>query len=558
MSFFFVWSNFAIPKIQGNAIIMKRYILIITTTLLVFCCKAQNSISSEELNILLQEVRAERIAAQQAQAKADSLLQIIEQKEQQRHRHAHADAYTGATRKVDARTGATIKNDSARYASGQQHIHREAGTQESPKMVSGERPRWLTNRLTIGGYGEITAKHCFFSNNYLRYGKNPERFAGDHYGEFDLPHIVIYLGYDFGKGWSMGSEIEFEHGGTESAIEIEEEEGGEYESEVERGGEVALEQFWLQKKFNDYAVIRAGMQVIPIGGLNAHHEPTEFFGVYRPEGEFTIIPSTWHEVGLTFMGKTPFGLHYQAMFLPGLDSDRFNRKNWVKPGAGSPYEFKLANVFAGAARVDYTGVKGLRLSLSGYCGNSFRNTLSLSNKEIDNSAYKDVKGTVSIGSFDFCYNDYNTIIRGSATYGHLSDAAAITQYNLGMRKGSVSSKQWIASDAIAVGLEAGYDFFSFNETLHQKDHRFFVFARYDWYDSMFRYDNNPTDAYAWCGRQRFAVGINYFPIREVAVKAEFAYGILNKGILADGTKGKLFNDEPQISVGIVYAGFFKL
>ena len=67
------------------------------------------------------------------------------------------------------------------------------------------------------------------------------------------------------------------------------------------------------------------------------------------------------------MGSTPNGWHYQAMFLPGLDSDRFNRKNWVKPGAGSPYEFKLANVFAGAARVDYTGVKGLRLSLSGYC-----------------------------------------------------------------------------------------------------------------------------------------------------------------------------------------------
>ena len=517
---------------------------------------AQQSVSAEELNLLLNEVRADRQAAQQAQNKADSLLHLIEQKERQIKRHG-VDAYTGATVHADAYSGATAVNDTASRGRFYRHY---AGTQESPKMVrgEGERPRWLQNRLTIGGYGEITAKHCFFSNNYLRYGKNPERFAGDHYGEFDLPHVVIYLGYDFGKGWSMGTEIEFEHGGTESAIEIEEEEGGEYESEVERGGEVVLEQFWLQKKFNDYAVIRAGMQVIPVGGLNAHHEPTEYFGVYRPEGEFTIIPSTWHEVGLTFMGKTKFGLAYQAMFLPGLDSDRFNRKNWVKPGAGSPYEFKLANVFAGAARVDYSGIKGLRLSVSGYCGNSFRNTLSLSNKEIDNSAYKDVKGIVSIGSFDFCYNDFNTIIRGSATYGHLSDAAAITQYNLGMRKGSVSSKQWIASDAIAVGLEAGYDFFSFSETLHRKDHRFYVFARYDWYDSMFRYDNQPTDAFAWCGRQRFAVGINYFPIREVAVKAEFAYGILNKGILADGTKGKLYNDEPQISVGIVYAGFFKL
>ena len=45
-------------------------------------------------------------------------------------------------------------------------------------------------RFTIGGYGEVTAKHCFYSNNYLRYGKNPEKYAGDHYGEFDLPHVV--------------------------------------------------------------------------------------------------------------------------------------------------------------------------------------------------------------------------------------------------------------------------------------------------------------------------------------------------------------------------------
>ena len=170
--------------------------------------------------------------------------------------------------------------------------------------VKGERER----RFWIGGYGEVTAKHCFYSNNYLRYGKNPEKYANDHYGEFDLPHVVIYLGYDFGKGWSVGTEIEFEHGGTESAVEIEEEEGGEYESEIERGGEVALEQFWLQKAFNRYAIIRAGMQVIPVGGLNAHHESTEYFGVYRNEGEFTIIPSTWHEVALTFMGSTKYSV----------------------------------------------------------------------------------------------------------------------------------------------------------------------------------------------------------------------------------------------------------
>ena len=428
---------------------------------------------------------------------------------------------------------------------------------QEPKAEAAAPQEERTRRFTIGGYGEATVKRCFYSNNYLRY-LTPSKYANDQYGEFDLPHVVLYMGYDFGKGWSVGTEIEFEHGGTEAAVEIEEEEGGEYEAEIERGGEVALEQFWLQKAFNRYAIIRAGMQVIPVGGLNAHHESTEYFGVYRPEGEFTILPSTWHEVAVTFMGSTPSGWHYQAMFLPGLDSDRFNRKNWIKPGAGSPYEFKLANVFAGAARVDYTGVRGLRLSLSGYCGNSFRNTLSKSNKELDASAYKDVKGTVTIGAFDFQYKDHGVILRGSFTYGHLSDAAAITQYNISMRKGSVSSKQWVASDALAAGFEAGYDFFFLNRKLVEKQQQFYLFARYDYYDSMFRYDGQPTDMYSWCGRHRAAVGINYFPIKQIGIKAEFSYGILKPGMRADGTRGKLYNDEPQIAVGIVYAGFYQL
>lgn len=413
-------------------------------------------------------------------------------------------------------------------------------------------------RLTIGGYGEATTKYCFYSNNYLRYGKTPSKYKNDTYGEVDLPHFVIYLGYNFGKGWSLGSEIEFEHGGTESAIEIEEEEGGEYESEIERGGEVALEQFWLQKKFNDYAIIRAGMQVLPVGALNAHHESTEYFGVYRPEGEYTILPSTWHEVALTFMGKTPFGLHYQAMLIPGLDSDRFNRKNWIKPGAGSPYEFKLANVWAGAARIDYTGVPGLRLSLSGYYGASFRNTLSKTNAELDaNMYYKDIKGMVSVGSFDFRYKAHNLILRGNFTYGHLSDAARITQYNIAMSKTSVSSQQWIASDALATGIEAGYDFFALSPKLREKKQQFYVFARYEYYDSMHRYDGHKVYTYAWCGRQRAAVGVNYFPIPQIGVKAEYAYGILNPGVRADNSIGKIYNDEPMVAVGVVFAGMFQ-
>ena len=88
------------------------------------------------------------------------------------------------------------------------------------------------HRLTIGGYGEAVASRMFYSNNYKRY-TSADLYKNDKgFGQFDLPHVVLYLGYDFGKGWSLGTEIEFEHGGTESAVEIEEEETGEYESEV--------------------------------------------------------------------------------------------------------------------------------------------------------------------------------------------------------------------------------------------------------------------------------------------------------------------------------------
>ena len=97
-------------------------------------------------------------------------------------------------------------------------------------------------------------------------------------------------------------EIEFEHGGTESAIELEAEESGEYEREVERGGEVALEQFWLQKSFSRAFNIRAGHIVVPVGLNNSHHEPLNFFTVYRPEGENTILPSTWHQTGVSLCG----------------------------------------------------------------------------------------------------------------------------------------------------------------------------------------------------------------------------------------------------------------
>lgn len=396
------------------------------------------------------------------------------------------------------------------------------------------------SRLTIGGYGEAAYSRNFYSDNYLRYSQ-ADKYKDESHGRFDLPHVVLWLGYDFGRGWSMGTEIEFEHGGTESAVEIEEEEGGEYESEIERGGEVALEQFWIQKSFSRAFNLRMGHMIVPVGATNAYHMSTEFFGVYRPEGENTIIPCTWHETGVSLWGRVG-KWRYEAMFLAGLDSDRFTSQGWIHDGGGSPYEFKIANAYAGALRIDNFSVPGLRLSLSGYLGNSFSNTLS----NHSNARYDDVKGTVMIGAFDFAYDYHNWIVRGSFDYGHLSDSDIITAFNGGMSGGSVSAKQAVGSDAMAAGIEAGYDFFSLSHKLHESGQRFYLFGRYDYYDSMYKTAPR-VGKIDWCGRQRFAIGLNYFPIKNIAIKAEYAVGVLKSQ----------YNNEPSFSLGICYSGIFK-
>ena len=102
----------------------------------------------------------------------------------------------------------------------------------------------------------------------------------------------------------MRPEIEFEHTGTGAAVEKEFTEAGEWEAEIEKGGEVELEQFWIQKSFAPQFNVRIGHLVVPVGGLNNAHEPLNFFTVYRPEGEFTILPSTWHDTGISLWCRT--------------------------------------------------------------------------------------------------------------------------------------------------------------------------------------------------------------------------------------------------------------
>lgn len=415
-------------------------------------------------------------------------------------------------------------------------------------------------RLTLGGYGEAVMTRNFYSDNIYRYSRPYEHKDDDSHGRFDLPHVVINLGYDFGKGWTMGTEIEFEHGGTESAVEMDADEAGEYEAEVEKGGEVALEQFWINYKFQHLPLnIRAGEIIVPVGAANAYHMPNEFFTVYRPEGEASILPNTWHQTGISLWGRTK-QWRYEAQFLSGLDSERFGSECFVHYGANSPYEFKIANAYAGALRIDNYSVKGLRLSASGYIGNTFSNTL-----RSRSSKYADVKGTLSIGAFDFQYKNRHVTLRGNFDWAHLADANQITAFNKNFpthsgQDGSPSKHQPVASDACAYAMEAGWNLFALGGVSKLQNQNLYLFGRYEYYNSMQK--GQQSDAYGWCQKKRMAVGINYMPIREIIVKAEFSERFFDKTgknyTTSSGATYPLeYNNEPSVSVGITYCGWFK-
>ena len=60
--------------------------------------------------------------------------------------------------------------------------------------------------------------------------------------------------------------------------------------------------------------------------------------------------------------------------LAGLDAFMFDRENWIQGGAGSPFEFKVANKYGFAARIDNYTLPGLRVGLSGYYGQAMHNS----------------------------------------------------------------------------------------------------------------------------------------------------------------------------------------
>jgi hypothetical protein len=168
-------------------------------------------------------------------------------------------------------------------------------------------------RTTVGGYGEIHYHNDSGASGFA----NVRRF-------------VLYVAHSFDDRLSFRSELELEDAKVEPG---------------HAGGEVALEQAYLDYRIESWLTLRSGLLLVPVGTLNEVHEPPTFNGVERPDFDHDVIPTTWREIGVGAVGRIPgeAGLSYRLYLLNGLDAGGFSGDEGIRGGRGEGQNASFAN-----------------------------------------------------------------------------------------------------------------------------------------------------------------------------------------------------------------------
>ncbi len=230
-------------------------------------------------------------------------------------------------------------------------------------------------------------------------------------GKLDVSRIVLLMNYKFNSKVEFFSEIEFEH-----------------------VKELWVEQAFLQYRFNDAIMLRGGLLIIPMGIVNEYHEPTTFNGVKRPSVDSRIVPTTWREIGFGLAGNMAgASLKYQLYLVNGFNSydgsGKLGGPNGLRSGRQRGAESFISSPNL-SAKVDFYGISGLNLGLSGYFGktqSTLYNNLSKENKVQLNRADSSVVNLAMIG-LDARYTLGALHLRGQYIINTIGNSGAYNQF----------------------------------------------------------------------------------------------------------------------------------
>ena len=109
--------------------------------------------------------------------------------------------------------------------------------------------------------------------------------------KLDPERLNIYPEYQYNNWIAFRGEIEFEHGGTGASVEYDsQEEFGEFEQEIEKGGSVKLEQMYVDFTLKQYFNIKVGRLKLLFNLAQTLDDPDEYFTTHRQEAENELLP----------------------------------------------------------------------------------------------------------------------------------------------------------------------------------------------------------------------------------------------------------------------------
>ncbi|RLD28967.1 MAG: hypothetical protein DRI75_05025 [Bacteroidetes bacterium] len=336
----------------------------------------------------------------------------------------------------------------------------------------------ISKGVTVGGYAQIDYNQ-------------PE---GDN-GKLDVHRLIVLIGYKFSDRVQFVTEIEYEH-----VIEL------------------YIEQAFLNYSLNDNFNIRAGLMLVPMGIVNEYHEPTTFNGVERPNVDKSIVPSTWREIGVGVSGRfNEASLRYQAYIFNGFasvnDGKVLGGKNGLRNGRQKGAE-STVNTPNFSAKVDFYGILGLRLGLSGYFGRT------QAEDEIDDVDGADVG--ISMLGLDARYINKRFSARGQYIQAVLSDT---DKYNV------------LNDSDLGAELKGWYAEVAYNLIPLSKEQKLDAFVRYEKYDThAATQDANISRNLAY-NRNEWTLGLSYHVAPGAVVKADYQF--IDNAVDNNKTKGQL-------------------
>jgi hypothetical protein len=323
---------------------------------------------------------------------------------------------------------------------------------------------------TVGGYGEVHYTNAT---------------GPDTPGEVNVKRFVVFLAHSFSERVAFRSELEVE----DTKIE-----GGQ------DGGEVALEQVYLDYRFSPAFTLRAGLVLPPIGIINETHEPPTFNGVERPLFDQDVIPTTWRDIGVGAVGtlSEASGLSYRVYLLNGLRAEGFTADQGIREGRQEGKEASFANPSV-TGRLEWAR-PGLRIGGSFWYGGTANQ-----NPVIGTGAFD---APVFLGSADVRYEVGAFAFRGEFANISVSDADLINAA-FGADVGSRITGGYV---------EGAYNLLA--AVAPKSSQRLNAFVRYENYNTQAGVPAGVTrnDALA---RRVTTLGLTYKPLYNVAFKGDY-------------------------------------